>query len=105
LSLDRDLPLQYAPDSYALLSPTLGMHKSVSMLDLQFSTRDGSLEARSLRLGGAAMLSSDGSESTVWKNPWLWVGVGVGILAISCASDNWPCDSGSNGMGSGGGGY
>jgi hypothetical protein len=105
LRLDRDLPFRYALDNDPTRWQVLGMRQSISMLDLQFAARSDSQVSETLRLGGAAMMSSDGSEKTVWQNPWLWVGVGVGILAISCASDNWPCDSGSgNGMG-GGGGY
>jgi hypothetical protein len=106
LRLDRDLPFRYALDNDPARWQVLGMRQSISMVDLQFAARSNSSLSETLRIGGAPMLSSDGSEKTVWQSPWLWIGVGVGILAISCASDNWPCDSGSdNGMGGGGGGY
>ncbi|MBC7984804.1 MAG: hypothetical protein H7Y02_13230 [Candidatus Obscuribacterales bacterium] len=99
LSLDRDISSQFSNN---WLQPTL--RRSISLLDIQFTTQG----TQALNLGGAAMLNSDGSSRSVWKNPWLWVGIGAGALAISCASDNFPCSGGSDGSGgsgSGGGGY
>jgi len=97
LSFDRGI-------AYAANSETPMVSRPyVSIVDWQFNAP----RSQALKLGGAAMLSSDG-ERSVWKSPWLWVGVGVAILGISCATDNFPCDDdsyGGGGSSGSGGGY
>jgi hypothetical protein len=100
LSVERDIAFRSASELQ-----TLGLRRSASLLDLQFTRDTFAFGKPTLRLGGAKV-TSDGDGDSVWKNPWLWVGVGVGVLAISCVTDHFPCSSsGSNGMGGGGGGY
>jgi hypothetical protein len=40
-------------------------------------------------------------EGGSWRSPWFWGGAGLAVaLALSCATDNFPCDDDSyNGSG------
>jgi hypothetical protein len=103
LSIERQVPGSLGADSSFQRSPT------VRMFDLQFAPFDGgALRLNGFQLGGKAShaLGYEGSygeeESWSWSNPWLWAGAGLGAaLALSCATDNWPCE-GSNYSGRGG---
>jgi hypothetical protein len=73
----------------------LGKARSLPLMDLRLQGQD----RYSLRLNGAVMFDSSdsGPGPDSLKNPWLWGGVIVlGGMAISCASDHWPCHSSSN---------
>jgi hypothetical protein len=78
-------------------APTLlGNGRSLPLMDLRLQGQD----RYSMRINGAVMFDSSdsGSEPDSLKNPWFWGGVIVlGGMAISCASDHWPCHrSGDN---------
>ena len=32
-----------------------------------------------------------------WNNFWFWMLLAAGAIAISCGTDNWPCDDGNGG--------
>ena len=73
----------------------LGKERSLPLLDFRLQGQD----RYSMRINGAVMFDSSDSESgpDSFKNPWLWGGVIVlGGMAISCASDHWPCHSSNN---------
>ncbi|MGH8238119.1 MAG: hypothetical protein ACREXP_14010 [Steroidobacteraceae bacterium] len=102
-AVDRPIPLTLQRDQLALRVP------SARIFDLRVAPfDDGAIMLNGLKLTGGAPqgFGYSGSygegESWSWDNPWLWVGLALGgALGISCATDNWPCDSG----GYGGDGY
>ena len=98
-AVDRPIPLTLQRDQSALRAP------SARIFDLRVAPFDhGAIMLNGFKLTGQAQqgFGYSGSygegESWSWSNPWLWFGLAVGgAIGISCATDNWPCDSGGYG--------
>ena len=103
-AVDRPIPLTLHRDQSALRA------SSARIFDLRVAPFDGgAVMFNGLRLtGGTAQgLGYSGSyeedPSWSWSNPYLLFAVVIGgAVGISCATDNWPCDSGGSGYRVGG---
>lgn len=98
-AVDRAVPSSLLMDQSALRAP------SARIFDLRVAPSDhGAITLNGLQLTGAAPqgfgYSGSYGEGASWDNPWLWFAAALGAaLGISCATDNWPCDSGYDGDG------
>jgi len=96
-AVDRTVPLTLQMDRSALRPST------ARIFDVRVAPFDGgAIMLNGLRLtGGTAQgLGFDSFEedpSWSWSNPWVLFAVVLGSgLAVSCATDNWPCRSSSS---------
>jgi hypothetical protein len=98
-AVDRTIPMTLQMDQSALRAST------ASIFDVRVAPFDhGAIFLNGLRLTGEAPQGSGYSgsyeEGASWDNPWLWFGAAlVGAIAISCLTDNWPCDDSYGGDG------
>jgi hypothetical protein len=99
-AVDRTVPLTLQMDHSALRPSTARIFDfRVAPFD------DGAIFLNGFRLTGGASqgLGFDSYGGPSWGNPWVIAALVVGgAAAVSCATDNFPCDSGGSGYRVGG---
>ena len=71
-----------------------GQVRSLPLVDVAFGADRTTVKT----LGALTFDSSDFSYDS-FRNPWVWVGIGAGVIAISCATGNFPCKDDKNDSG------
>lgn len=99
-AVDRTIPQTLRMDQSALRPST------ARIFDVRVAPfDDNAIFLNGLRLTGGASqgLGFDSYGGPSWRNPWVITALVVGgALGVSCATDNFPCDSGGSGYRVGG---